>query len=155
MPRATTTIELPGCLGEEVLTELHRGRDAHVQTLLVASVRDQAALHGLLHRIQAMGLALVAMRQIDPQQEGGDTGPRTTDGPLDVELELGGPISLLDVSMLSDHTLRSPEVVSRVTVRDARVAGLVLAALAARRPPRHHGCGSQPGTGGAVTRRRS
>jgi hypothetical protein len=128
MTRATATIELPGCLGEELLSEL-RNRDVHLQTLLVASVRDQAALHGLLQRIQVMGLLLVAMRRIDPQQEGGGSGRRRTDAHVEVELELRGSISLLDLSMLSDHTLRAPVVVSRLTFREAWVDGGLLAAL--------------------------
>lgn len=129
MTRATTTIELAGCLDEELLSQLHWNRDVHLQTLLVATVRDQAALHGLLQRIQDMGLPLVAMRRIDPQREGGGSGGRPTDAPLEVELELRGPISLLDLSMVSDHTLRAPDVVSRLTLRDAWVDGRLLAAL--------------------------
>jgi hypothetical protein len=35
-----------------------------VETVLSGSVRDQAELHGLLHRVQALGLEIVEVRQL-------------------------------------------------------------------------------------------
>ena len=35
-----------------------------VQTVLRGSVRDQAELHGLLHRVQALGLEIVEVRRL-------------------------------------------------------------------------------------------
>jgi hypothetical protein len=35
-----------------------------VETILHGPVRDQAELHGLLHRIQALGLELVEVRRL-------------------------------------------------------------------------------------------
>ena len=41
------------------------------ETILRGAVQDQAALHGLLDRIQSLGLELIELRQVD---ELGDTG---------------------------------------------------------------------------------
>ena len=35
-----------------------------VETVLSGSVRDQAELHGLLHRVQALGLEIVEVRRL-------------------------------------------------------------------------------------------
>ena len=40
------------------------------ETLLVGSVADQAALHGVLHKIRNLGLPLLTVRRLD-EQEGG------------------------------------------------------------------------------------
>ena len=44
--------------------------DERVETILHGPVRDQAALHGLLHRLQALGLELVEVRQLPPVDVG-------------------------------------------------------------------------------------
>jgi hypothetical protein len=36
----------------------------HVETILHGPVRDQAELHGLLHRLQALGLELIEVRRL-------------------------------------------------------------------------------------------
>jgi hypothetical protein len=42
---------------------------AKVETVLHGPVADQAALHGLLHRIEALGLELVEVRRLPPSGE--------------------------------------------------------------------------------------
>ena len=41
-----------------------QSRAERVETILHGPVRDQAELHGLLHRIQALGLELVEVRRL-------------------------------------------------------------------------------------------
>ena len=48
------------------------GFDAEVQpveTVLSGSIADQAALHGVLEQIEALGLELVEVRQVDERRE--------------------------------------------------------------------------------------
>ena len=56
-----------GRVGERLLAGF-AGFDAEiepVETVLRGDVADQAALHGVLEQIQALGLELVELRQID------------------------------------------------------------------------------------------
>ena len=46
-------------------------REGNGDTLLTGSVIDQAALHGLLRRVRDLGLPLVSVMQVDPQQANG------------------------------------------------------------------------------------
>ena len=39
------------------------------ETILRGSVEDQAALHGILQQIEALGLELVEVRQVDDRRE--------------------------------------------------------------------------------------
>lgn len=60
-----------GRLGERLLSSFE-GFDAEVQpveTILSGSVADQAALHGVLEQIEALGLELVEVRQVDERRE--------------------------------------------------------------------------------------
>lgn len=62
-------IRIKGHVGVEVLSAFE-GMDATVQakeTVLRGPVLDQAALHGLLDRIQALGLELIEVRQLRRQ----------------------------------------------------------------------------------------
>jgi hypothetical protein len=43
-------------------------RDANGETRLTGPVVDQAALHGLLRKVRDLGLPLVAVIQLDPNQ---------------------------------------------------------------------------------------
>jgi hypothetical protein len=57
-----------GRLGERLLSSFG-GFDAEVippETILRGSVEDQAALHGVLQQIEALGLELVEVRQVAP-----------------------------------------------------------------------------------------
>ena len=42
--------------------------DDHGETVLVGPVTDQAALHGLLAKVRDLGLPLLLVRQLDPDQ---------------------------------------------------------------------------------------
>jgi len=60
-----------GRLGERLLSSFE-GFDAEVQpveTILRGSIADQAALHGVLEQIEALGLELVEVRQVDERRE--------------------------------------------------------------------------------------
>ena len=41
-----------------------------VETILHGPVRDQAELHGLLHRLQSLGLELVEVRRLPESSQG-------------------------------------------------------------------------------------
>jgi hypothetical protein len=59
-------IHVKGRMGEQLLSAFE-GMDATVQsveTVLRGPVLDQAALHGLLDRIQALGLELIEVRRL-------------------------------------------------------------------------------------------
>lgn len=65
MAQAEYEIHIKGRVGEEVLSSFE-GMAATVrpvETVLRGSVRDQAALHGLLDRIQSLGLELIEVRR--------------------------------------------------------------------------------------------
>jgi hypothetical protein len=48
------------------------------ETILSGTVRDQAALHGLLGKIRDLGLPLRAVSCVDHDSEGAPPTPRTT-----------------------------------------------------------------------------
>ena len=59
-----------GRLGERLLSSFG-GFDAEVippETILRGSIEDQAALHGVLQQIEALGLELVEVRQVGSQR---------------------------------------------------------------------------------------
>ena len=53
-------------------------REANGETRLTGPVVDQAALHGLLRKVRDLGLPLVAVIQLDPNQA---NGPDDNAGP--------------------------------------------------------------------------
>ena len=55
----------------KVALEPLEATDSSAETLLVAPVVDRAMLHGLIARIQALGLELVELRQLPPVSAGG------------------------------------------------------------------------------------
>lgn len=60
-----------GRLGEKLLSSFE-GFDAEVEpaeTILQGSIADQAALHGVLEQIEALGLELVEVRQVDERRD--------------------------------------------------------------------------------------
>jgi hypothetical protein len=62
-------IRIKGQVSEAVLASFEglHGSVQPVETVLSGPVQDQAALHGLLDRIQALGLELVEVRQLPDQ----------------------------------------------------------------------------------------
>jgi hypothetical protein len=81
-------IHIKGRVSEQLLG-VFEGMDAtvkSVETVLRGPVLDQAALHGLLDRIQALGLELVEVRRL-PEGAGG----KGEGGHPDHPREAGGP----------------------------------------------------------------
>lgn len=71
MQAASYEIRLRGMIGR-TLAERFDGFDAEVEpaaTVLRGEVRDQAQLHGLLARIESLGLELVELRPLGPRSE--------------------------------------------------------------------------------------
>lgn len=72
-------IRIRGKLGEPVI-ESFGDLDASVkpaETVLRGTLPDQAALHGLLDRIQSLGLELIEVKQVpDPEGSGGRQASR-------------------------------------------------------------------------------
>jgi hypothetical protein len=69
--RGSYEIRVRGRIGP-TLAERFDGFEAEVEpaeTVLRGEVRDQAALHGLLARIEALGLELVEVRQVGRRGE--------------------------------------------------------------------------------------
>lgn len=71
--QAIYTIQVKGNLGQhwsdwfdsfEILLQ------ANDETMLVGPVADQAALHGLLHKIRDLGLPLLSVNRVDPAKDG-------------------------------------------------------------------------------------
>ena len=69
-------IRIKGRMSEQLLSAFE-GMSATVQsmeTVLRGPVLDQAALHGLLDRIQALGLELIEVRRLSETMVAEDTG---------------------------------------------------------------------------------
>jgi hypothetical protein len=65
-PTASYEIHIRGRVGEE-LTSAFEGLQADVkpvETVLHGEIVDQAALHGVLDRVQALGLELIEVRRL-------------------------------------------------------------------------------------------
>jgi hypothetical protein len=66
-PHNNVEIRIKGRVSEAVLSGAFEGLSHSVQpveTVLTGAVPDQAALHGLLERIQSLGLELVEVRRL-------------------------------------------------------------------------------------------
>lgn len=64
-------IRVKGRIGKSMLSRFE-GFDAEVEpaeTILRGSITDQAALHGVLDRIQGLGLELVEIRRVDKARD--------------------------------------------------------------------------------------
>ena len=64
-------LRVRGRLGETMLASFP-GFEAEVQpveTILHGTIDDQAALHGVLEQIEALGLELLELRQVDERRE--------------------------------------------------------------------------------------
>ena len=66
MPETLYEIRIRGRVSQTVLDTFDQMQSSaeRVETILHGPVRDQAELHGLLHRIQALGLELVEVRRL-------------------------------------------------------------------------------------------
>jgi hypothetical protein len=73
---ASYEIHIKGRVSEQLLSAFE-GMDATVEsaeTVLRGPVLDQAALHGLLDRVQALGLELIEVRRVpEPSTAEGDS----------------------------------------------------------------------------------
>jgi len=69
-------IRLKGRISDSLLASFD-GLDADfepAETVLRASKLDQAALHGVLERVRALGLELIEIRQVRPGKSGTEHG---------------------------------------------------------------------------------
>jgi hypothetical protein len=66
MPGASYEIRIRGRVTETLLSSFENMSSAlePVETVLHGPVRDQAELHGLIDRIQALGLELIEIRRL-------------------------------------------------------------------------------------------
>ena len=73
MPETVYEIRIRGRVSQTVLDTFEQMESSaeRVETILHGPVRDQAELHGLLHRIQALGLELVEVRRL-PESDAPD-----------------------------------------------------------------------------------
>ena len=65
-------IRIRGRVGQAVLDTFDRLQSdvEPVETILHGPVRDQAELHGLLHRLQSLGLELIEVRRLPEGSQG-------------------------------------------------------------------------------------
>jgi hypothetical protein len=71
MQQGSYEIRVRGRIGKAI-AERFDGFEAEVEpaeTVLRGEIRDQAELHGLLARIESLGLVLVEVRQVDRRRE--------------------------------------------------------------------------------------
>jgi hypothetical protein len=56
-------VRVRGCLSDLLLTELGVEEEAGVTSSIIVEVSDEAALHGLLRRVEALGIELVSVQE--------------------------------------------------------------------------------------------
>ncbi|KZM77849.1 SHOCT domain-containing protein [Cellulosimicrobium sp. I38E] len=121
----TTMVEVtvlgPLSLPAADLAELGVHRTAEC-TLLEATVRDQAALYGLLQRLAALGLDLLELRTATPGQR------------ADIEVVVRGPVGALVQEMLRDVGRALPGSLTSYRLRDTDLADLLAVASGLREP---------------------
>lgn len=49
-------------------------QDQDGETILTGTLADQPALHGILDRVRDLGLSIIAVRHIPPQEKAGEQG---------------------------------------------------------------------------------
>jgi hypothetical protein len=71
MSSAIWEIRVAGRVGTRVLAAFDEleASTGTVETVLCGRVEDQAALHGLLSRIQSLGLELIEVRRLPPHHD--------------------------------------------------------------------------------------
>jgi hypothetical protein len=72
VPDTRYEIRVRGRVSAAVLDTFHamESEVEPVETILHGPVRDQAELHGLLHRLQSLGLELIEVRRLPAGNEG-------------------------------------------------------------------------------------
>jgi len=88
-----------------------------IDTLLKAVVRDQAALNGLLRRLEDLGLDLVEFRRLS------STSERSRN--LSVEVVVAGPLGDLAASILQDQ-ISITQLSTRVAFSDQKLMSQTL-----------------------------
>jgi hypothetical protein len=70
MTRSYYEIRVRGTIGEPVARSFAglEARTVPGETVLSGAIDDQSALHGVLDRIQALGLELIEVRRADPAE---------------------------------------------------------------------------------------
>ena len=113
-------VQVTGRLSSGTLARLEEF-DARLQrqTLIRLSVRDEAALQGLLRRLHDLGLELVEIRSLDDGSS-----------PRPMEAIVNGPIGDLTLASLSDYTEVS-QTATRITFADSDALSGALALLVA------------------------
>jgi hypothetical protein len=106
-------------------------RDGSVlrQTVLSATVPDQAALYGFLKVLNDLGLNLVDLRQLPPSGTHGEPragSPPADDGaPLRIEVVIRGSVGDLALYALRDH-VEVTHLATRLLLSDRLLLGQVL-----------------------------
>ncbi len=102
-----------------------------LRTVLGGSLRDQAALHGLLRRLEDLGIDLVELRQRPDEmaRRRDEKGRRhgTGSAALDVEIIVEGPVGDLALSSLAEADVTA--VRTTMELADATTLGLLLVRL--------------------------
>ena len=107
-----------------------------LQTILRGEVRDDAALHGLLSRLQALNIAVLEIRRLRPRVPAVASGPGTCAaaggivGRIWVEAVLGGAVGEVAQSFLGE-VLGSQTVQTRLSIRSTLSTDHVVTLLAA------------------------
>lgn len=134
VPSKRFDIQVTGRLPAGVLDEFrYDGGGTRMRTVLRGPVPDQAALHGLLRHLNALGLDVVELRQLqsavlsEPRTGAGEH--RSGTSPLVVEILIEGPIGDLAVSSLAEHG-DVAQTATRLSIPDPHILGEVLVRLA-------------------------
>jgi hypothetical protein len=115
----------------EAVAELNAG--IRLRTVLGGSLRDQAALHGLLRRLQDLGIDLVELRQrpdgvTQPQRSETWRRDETSSTALDVEIVVKGPVGDLALYSMSEQA-ELTAVRTTVELADSTCLGQLLVRL--------------------------
>lgn len=107
---------------------LDRDSSVHRQTVLRATMSDQAALYGFLKVLNDLGLDLLDLRQLPGASAQEGTGPGSTSdhgAPLMIEVVIRGSIGDLAVSALRDH-VEVTHLATRIVLSDRLLLDQVL-----------------------------
>jgi hypothetical protein len=102
---------------------LDRDGSVHRHTVVVATLRDQAALYGFLKMLNDLGLDLLDLRQTPGSDEVGSLPGHYV--PLMIEVVIRGSIGHLVTSALCDHA-EVTHLATRLVLTDRQVLDQVL-----------------------------